>query len=121
MLLIDIPFILKYCFNRYKTHDTLTICVKTFDAYPIMSRYVSDWFVTPKILEVLYKNYHYFNDSHELFTWCNKYNQCKTFIKEIEKELMSIRGHLLRWWDWYMSEDEKKVIEKYWNNDDGSN
>ena len=44
-----------------------------------------------------------------LFTWYNKYNQCKAYKKAIYKALMSKARHSLRWWDWCMSEDEKRV------------
>ena len=31
-----------------------------------------------------------------------------------KKELMPIARHPSRYWDWYMSEDEKKETEKLW-------
>lgn len=40
-------------------------------------RYVLDWFVTPKMLEVLYNNDLDFSEFYKLFTCYNKYNQCK--------------------------------------------
>ena len=32
----------------------------------------------------------------------------------IEKELLPIAWHPLRYWDWCMSEDEKQETEKLW-------
>ena len=32
----------------------------------------------------------------------------------MNKRLMPIAWHLLRWWDWCMSEDEKTETEKLW-------
>ena len=32
----------------------------------------------------------------------------------IKEELMPIAWHLSRWWDWYMSKEEKKGTEKLW-------
>ena len=46
-----------------------------------------------------------------LLTWCNKFENCKTFKKCINKELMPVAYHLTRWWNWCLSEDEKKGIE----------
>ena len=40
-------------------------------------RYVPDWFVTPKMLEVLYNNDLDFSEFYKLLTCYNKYNQCK--------------------------------------------
>ena len=40
-----------------------------------------------------------------------RYKQRKGFKKEISKELMIVAWHAIRWWDWCMTEDEKKEIE----------
>ena len=65
------PLMFKYCLHRYKARN---ICKTFADAYPLVLRYISDWFVTPKMLEVLDSNELDFNDLYKLFTWCNKYN-----------------------------------------------
>ena len=46
-----------------------------------------------------------------LITWRNEFKKCKAFKKYINKELMPVACHLTRWWDWCLSEDEKKGIE----------
>ena len=43
-----------------------------------------------------------------LMTWCNRYKQLKACKKEKSKELMPKAWHPTRWWEWCMSEDEKK-------------
>ena len=41
-------FMLKYCFNRYKTREK---CGKAFDASLPALKFVPDWFVTNKTLK----------------------------------------------------------------------
>ena len=45
------------------------MCKKINDAYPLVLRYAPDWFVTPKLLEVLDNN-----ELDQLFTLINKCN-----------------------------------------------
>ena len=45
------------------------MCKKVDDAYPLVLRYAPDWFVTPKLLEVLYNN-----EFDQFFTLYSKYN-----------------------------------------------
>ena len=40
-----------------------------------------------------------------------KFKKCKALKIESNKELMLIAWHPLRWWNFCMTEDEKKVIE----------
>ena len=44
-----------------------------------------------------------------LMAWCNRYKQYKAFKIEIIKELMPVLWYPTRWWDWCVSEDEKKL------------
>ena len=46
-----------------------------------------------------------------LMAWRNRLKQCKAFKKDISKELIPLAWNSNRWWDWCMSEDEKKVVE----------
>ena len=49
----------------------------------------------------------YCNDNR-LDQWHDGYIRCKAQKAQIKKELMPIAWHPLRYWDWCMSEDEKK-------------
>ena len=40
--------------------------------------------------------------------WHIKFEKRKTLEKELNEELMSVAWHSSRWWDWCVSEDEKK-------------
>ena len=43
--------------------------------------------------------------------WRNKFEKRKALKKDVSKELMSVAWHPTRWWDWCISEDQKKEIE----------
>ena len=60
---------------------------------------------------------HWDNDENEgkFFKWYNGYQKRRTQKAQIEKELLPISWHPSRYWDWCMSEDEKKKeTEKLW-------
>ena len=44
--------------------------------------------------------------------WHYRFNQRKACKKD-SKEVMPVPWHLSKWWDWCMSEDEKKEIEPF--------
>ena len=44
----------------------------------------------------------------KLLAWRNKFEKHKAIKKDLSKELMPVAWHPTRWWDWYLSEDEKK-------------
>ena len=48
-----------------------------------------------------------------LLAWHIKFEKRKGLKRELNKELMPIAWHPSRWWDWCMSEDEKKDFELY--------
>ena len=53
-------------------------------------------------------------DGHEivihvkLIAWCIKYRQRKASKKDLSKELMFLSWYVTIWWDWCVSDDEKK-------------
>ena len=53
-------------------------------------------------------------DGHEivihvkLIAWCIKYRQRKASKKDLSKELMFLSWYATIWWDWCVSDDEKK-------------
>ena len=46
-----------------------------------------------------------------LQAWHIKLEKHKELKKELSEELMLVAWHPSRWWDWCMSEDEKKEID----------
>ena len=43
-----------------------------------------------------------------IVSWYNSYKHHKSCKKEISKELFPVAWYPRRWWDWSVSEDEKK-------------
>ena len=57
------------------------------------------------------------NDEDKFFEWYDGYKKRKAQKAKIKEELLPIAWHPSRYWDWCMSEDEKKKkkeIEKLW-------
>ena len=46
-----------------------------------------------------------------LLSWHIKFEKHKALKKELTEELMPVAWHHNRWWDWCMSEDQKKEID----------
>ena len=46
--------------------------------------------------------------------WYDGYKKRKAQKAKIKEELLPITWHPSRYWDWCMSEDEKKETEKLW-------
>ena len=46
-----------------------------------------------------------------LLAWHIKLEKRKALKKELNEELMPLAWHPNRWWDWYVSENEKKEID----------
>ena len=77
------------------------MCNKAVKEGPWLQRYVPDNFKKQK-MKAVKKN------SHKL---SKKQKAQKAKIKE---ELLPIAWHPSRWWNWCVSEDEKKEREKLW-------
>ena len=46
-----------------------------------------------------------------LLDWHIKFEKRKALKKELNEGLMPVAWHQIRWWDWCMSENEKKEID----------
>ena len=86
-------------------------------------QYVLDWFVTRKWIDMSYDDYyddddHHWddddNDEEKSSEWYDGCEACKAQKASIKEELMPIAWHPSRYWDWCMSEDEKRETEKLW-------
>ena len=51
------------------------------------------------------------DDEDKFFEWCNGYKKQKAQKAKIKKGLLRIAWHPSGWWDWCMSEDEKRDTE----------
>ena len=100
--LYDVPYYLK----------TQKMCddVAQRDSYSL--QFFPGWFVTQEQLEMWHDEDDYCNDL-VLIEWYKRYEKWKAQKASIKKELMPIAWHSSRWWDWCVSEDEKKETETF--------
>ena len=69
--------------------------------------YVADWFVTWGQID-LWHNDDYWHDDDKLIRWYEGYKKRKAQKAQNKKELLPTAWHPSRYWDWCMSEDEKR-------------
>ena len=104
------PSFLELVPDNFKTQK---MCDKAMKKGAFSSRFVPDWFVTQQQVK-LWNDDSKYHDDDKLIKWHDGYKKRKAQKAKIEEELMSISWHPSRWWDWCVSEDEKKETEKLW-------
>ena len=111
----DEPETLKYVPDYFKTEEMCKEAVRR-EPYSLkcLLEYVSDWFVTHQQIKIWHDNDYWCYDD-ELIEWYKGYRKRKAQKTSIKEELMPITWHPSRYWDWCMSEDEKKETEKLWS------
>ena len=84
-------------------------------------QFVHDWFVTREWVDMWYDDYyddgaHWDDDGDEdkFFERYDGYKKRKAQKASIKEELLPIAWHPSRYWDWCMSEEEKKEKRKLW-------
>ena len=85
--------------------------IKAVEVDPSFLQLVPDWFVTQEQLK-LWHGSDDWHDDDEVIGWHDGYKKRKVQNAKIKEELMPISCHPSRYWDWRMSEDEKKETEK---------
>ena len=80
---------------------------KAVEEGPCSLEFVADWFVTHQPVKIWHDD-DYYDDDYEIIEWYNGYQKCKAQKAEIKEELVQAAWHPSRWWDWCVSEDEKK-------------
>ena len=101
------PSFLKTVSDHFKTQEIPDKAVKDD---PSSLQYVSDWFVTRQRVAMWHDDSEYYNDDNEdnIFKWCDGYKKRKAQKASIKEELLPIAWHPSRYWDWCVSEYEKK-------------
>ena len=100
---------------------TRTVCDQAVKEDSFSFQFDPDWFVTREWMSMWYDDYcdgdHWDNDDDEdkFFVWYDGYKNRKAQKPNIKEELLPIAWHPSRYWDWCMSEDEKKETEKLWS------
>ena len=87
------------------------ICDKAVEEDPYSLQYVPDWFVTREGVYMWYERGKYCDDKDNFFKWYDSYKKRRTQKASIKEELMPVTWHPSRYWDWCMSEEEKKRAE----------
>ena len=108
------PRLIGHVPDHFKTQE---MCNKAVELDPSFLWFVTDWFVSQEQLRL----WHDSDDwlirwwyNNRLIKWYKGYQRRKAQKASIKEELVRVAWHPSRWWDWYMSEDEKKETEKLW-------
>ena len=88
------------------------MCDKAVKDDPSCLQFVPDWFVTQEQIYIWYDDDYWYHDD-ELMEWYEGYKKRKAQKAKIKDELMPVAWHPSKWWDWCMSEDEKKRQKKF--------
>ena len=83
------------------------MCDDALRYYPYFLEYVPDWFVTQGQLKLWHDNNYAYNDEG-LSEWYEGYQKRKAQKASIKDKLMPTALDPLRYWEWCMSEEEKK-------------
>ena len=110
------PYALPYVPNHFKTQKMCDKAVK-YDSSSL--QFVPDWFVRTEWVFMWYNDYydddggHWEDDDEDkFFEWYDGYKKRKAQKASIKEELLPIGWHLSRYWDWCISDAEKKETEK---------
>ena len=108
------PRLIGHVPDHFKTQE---MCNKAVELDPSFLWFVTDWFVSQEQLRL----WHDSDDwlirwwyNNRLIKWYKGYQRRKAQKASIKEELVRVAWHPSRWWDWYMSEGEKKETEKLW-------
>ena len=100
------------------------MCDKVVEDDSSFLQFVPDWFITKEWIDMWYDDYYdddghhwdvdgeYWDDKDIFFEWYDGCKKRKVQKAQIKKELLPIVWHPPRYWDWDMSGDEKKEMEK---------
>ena len=72
---------------------------------------VPDWFVIQGQVKLWHDDNDYCNDA-ELVEWYEVYKKRWALKIQIDKKLLRVRWHPLRWWNWCVSETKRKRLRK---------
>ena len=107
------PLSLAYVPDGFKTQKMCDQAVRD-DSSSL--QFVPDWFVTQEQIDLWDdddKGFEWYDDGKDKF-FDEGYKKRKAQKAKIKEELLPITWHPSRYWDWCMSEDEKKETEKLW-------
>ena len=97
------PWTLEHVSDQCETQE---LCNEALQRDPEVPEYIPDWFVTLKKMW-----YEEFDDDDENIMWRDAYIKRKAQKAKIKEKLMPAAWHPDRWWNWCVTEDEKKELE----------
>ena len=104
------PYSLKFVPDQYKAQEMFERAV---EKKSWLLENVPDWFMTQKQIKLGHDDAYCCNDNKLIK--CYEGNQKRKAQKaSIKEELLPIAWHPSRYWDWCMSEDEKRDTEALW-------
>ena len=104
------PYLLQYVPDCLKMEET---CEEAVRDDPSSLQYVPDYFVTQQQLKIWHDcDACYYDD--KLIEWYDGSQKGKARKTKIKEELLPSIWYPSRWWDWCISEDEKKETKKLW-------
>ena len=89
------------------------MCKRAVEDGPCTLKFVPDLFVTQELIKLRHDEDDHSNDNG-LIEWYEGHQKWKAQKAKIKEELMPIAWHPSPWWDWCISDDEKKETEMLW-------
>ena len=108
------PYSLKFVPDHFKTRD---MCDDAASRDPSHLQFVPNCFVKQEHIDLWHDRLaskYCDNDEDNFFKQYKGYEKLKAQKDLIKEELLCIAWHPSRYWDWRMSEEEKKETEKLW-------
>ena len=104
------PWALRFAPYHLKTQK---MCDDVVWEDPFTLHFIPDWFITQQQLKT-WDDYYGPCNNDRLIKWYAGYKKRKAQKAKIKDELMPIAWHPSRWWDWCVTQDEKKETEQLW-------
>ena len=104
------PYNLAFIPDYFKTQE---MCNEAVQKRQCLLEYIPDWFVTQHQIKIWHDDDGCYHDD-KLIGWYNDYKKRRILKASIKEELLPISWHPLRYWDWCVSEDEKRGTDKLW-------
>ena len=98
------PCLLEFVPEHFKTQE---ICDKAVIDDSTSLLFGPDWFVSQQKIKSWHDDDDFYNYD-DIIEWYNGYLKRTAQKVKIKEELMPIVWHLSRWWNWCMSEDDKR-------------
>ena len=119
------PWCLKYVPDHFKTEkmckkaleddkdhfQSLGMCEQVAEERTYLLQYVPDWFVTREGLYMWYDDSEYHDDDN-FFKWYDGYKKQKVQKASIKEQLLTFAWNPSRYWNWCISEADKKEGQK---------